>query len=188
MWWREQRVELFRLARVVIALAAAGLTAGCFEPLYGRGPNPDGDSVHDKLAAVLIKQIPAHQGTEEARLAVGMHNALQFDLNGGAGASAPTHRLEISLSSTQTSVIIDPVTGLTTAQVDGVTAYYQLIEIATGKIVLRDTSSAHVDLDIPGSQQFFAQARASRDAEDRAVQTVAEAIRNRLASYFVAGT
>ncbi len=30
--------------------------------------------------------------------------------------------------------------------------------------------------------------RAKRDAEDRAVLAVAEAIRNRLASYFVAGT
>ena len=188
MWWREQRVELFRLARVVIALAAAGLTAGCFEPLYGRGPNPDGDSVHDKLAAVLIKQIPAHQGTEDARLAVGMHNALQFDLNGGAGANAPTHRLEVTLNSTQVSVITDPVTGLTTAQVDGVTASYRLVEIATGKVVFKDTSYAHVDTDIPGSQQRFAQQRAERDAEDRAVQAVAETIRNRLASYFVAGT
>jgi len=188
MWWREHRVELFRLARVVIALAAAGLAAGCFEPLYSRGPSPDGDSVHDKLGAVLIAKIPARQGSEEARLAVGMQNALQFDLNGGAGASAPTHRLEMTLGTTEISVVVNPVTGLTTAQVSGVTANYRLIEIDTGKIVLKDTSSAHVDIDIPGSQQFFAQARASREAEDRAVQTVAEAIRNRLASYFVAGT
>jgi LPS-assembly lipoprotein len=188
MWWREHRVELFRLARVVVALAAAGLTAGCFEPLYGRGPSPDGDSIHDKLAAVLIPQIPAHQGTDEARLAVAMRNALQFDLNGAAGASAPTHRLEVTLGVTASTVIIDPVSGRPTAQVDGVTANYQLVEIATGKIVLKDTSYAHVDVDIPGSEQRFAQNRASRDAQDRAVQAAAEAIRNRLASYFVAGT
>jgi LPS-assembly lipoprotein len=30
--------------------------------------------------------------------------------------------------------------------------------------------------------------RAARDAEDRATQVIAETIRNRLASYFVAGT
>jgi LPS-assembly lipoprotein len=188
MWWREHRVTFFRLARVVIALAAAGSTAGCFEPLYGRGPSPDGDSVHDKLAAVLIPQIAARQGTDDARLAVGVRNALQFDLNGAAGASAPTHRLEVTLALTQISVMIDPVSGRPTAQVDGVTAHYQLVEIATGKVVLKDTSYAHVDTDIPGSQQRFAQQRAERDAEDRAVQAVAETIRNRLASYFVAGT
>jgi LPS-assembly lipoprotein len=80
------------------------------------------------------------------------------------------------------------VSGRPTAQIDGVTANYQLVEIATGKIVLRDTATAQVDTDSPGSQQRFAVLRAARDAEDRAVQTVAEAIRNRLASYLVAGT
>jgi LPS-assembly lipoprotein len=34
----------------------------------------------------------------------------------------------------------------------------------------------------------FAKDRAQRNAQDRAVNLVAEAIRNRLASYFVAGT
>jgi LPS-assembly lipoprotein len=188
MWWREHRASRRGLARLVIVLAAAGLTAGCFEPLYGRGPSPNGDSVHDKLGAVLIAPIPARQGSPESRLAVGMHNALQYDLNGAAGANAPTHRLDITLNTTSLSVIIDIASGRPTAQVDGVTAYYQLVEIATGKVVLKDTSYAHVDTDIPGSQQRFALQRAQRDAEDRAVQTVAEAIRNRLASYFVAGT
>ena len=63
-----------------------------------------------------------------------------------------------------------------------------VVEIATGKVVLKDNAYSHVDVDAPGSQQRFAQQRAKRDAEDRAVLTVAEAIRNRLASYFVAGT
>ncbi len=40
------------LARLAVVLAAAGLIAGCFQPLYGRGPTPDADSVHDKLAEV----------------------------------------------------------------------------------------------------------------------------------------
>ena len=40
----------------------------------------------------------------------------------------------------------------------------------------------------PAQEQRFAVQRAQRDAEDRAVQTAADAIRNRLASYFVAGT
>ena len=49
-------------------------------------------------------------------------------------------------------------------------------------------SLAHVDYDVPGAEQRFAKQRAQRDAEDRAVHVVAETIRNRLASYFVAGT
>jgi LPS-assembly lipoprotein len=188
MWWSEYRANVRLFARLAIVLAAASLTTGCFEPLYGRGPSPDADSVHDKLAAVLIAPIPARQGTDDARLVVGMRNALQYDFNGGAGANAPTHRLEVTLAATAISVIIDLESGRPTAQIDGVTAHYQLVEIATGKIVLKDTSYAHVDTDAPGSQQRFAVQRAARDAEDRALQTVAEAIRNRLASYFVAGT
>jgi LPS-assembly lipoprotein len=188
MWWREHRESVRRLARLAVVLGAASLATGCFEPLYGRGPTPDADSIHDKLTNVLIAPIPARQGSPEARIAVGMHNALQYDLNGAAGANAPTHRLEVTVESTLVSVIIDVTTGRPTAQIDGVIAHYQLVEIATGKVVLKDTTSAHVDTDSPGSQQRFAQQRADVDAQDRAVQTVAEAIRNRLASYFVAGT
>jgi LPS-assembly lipoprotein len=79
-------------------------------------------------------------------------------------------------------------TGRPTAQIDSVVAYYQLVEIATGKTVVSDSTTAHVDYDIPGQQQRFAKARAGRNAEDLATQVVAERIRNRLASYFVAGT
>ena len=51
-------------------------------------------------------------------------------------------------------------------------------------MVLNDITFVHVDYDIPGSQQRFAGQR----AEDRAMQVAADIIRNRLASYFVAGT
>jgi LPS-assembly lipoprotein len=187
MWWREPRAAA-RLARLAVVLAAAGLTAGCFEPLYGTRPSANGDSVHDKLGAVDIAPIRAREGTPESRLAVGMRNALQFDLNGGAGAGSPTHRLVITLSNTQTTVMLDVTSGRPTAQIAGVRAVYQLVEIATGKIVLRDSTFARVDTDAPGSQQRFAVQRAERDAEDRAILLAAETIRNRLASYFVAGT
>jgi LPS-assembly lipoprotein len=187
MWWREPRAAL-RLVRLAIVLAVAALTAGCFEPLYGTRPSAGGDSVRDKLAAVDIPPIPAREGTPDSRLAVGMHNALQFDLNGGAGAGSPTHRLLVTLASTQTTVMIDVISGRPTAQVDGVRATFQLVEIATGKVVLRDSTFAQVDTDAPGSEQRFAQQRALRDAQDRAIQFAAETIRNRLASYFVAGT
>ncbi len=62
------------------------------------------------------------------------------------------------------------------------------MEIATGKVVVKDSTYANVDYDAPGSEQRFAIQRAQRDAEDRAVVTAADTIRNRLASYFVAGT
>ena len=186
MWWRKHRAAPW--FRGVFVLGAAGLVAGCWQPLMGSNPGVGGDSVKDKLADVQLAPIAMRQGTPQARLAVGMHNALQFDLNGGAGASAPTHRLDVTVSPTGFTVIVDPSSGRPTAQVAGVIANYQLVEIATGKIVLKDSTVANVDYDVPGQEQRFAVQRAQRDAEDRAVQTAAEAIRNRLASYFVAGT
>jgi LPS-assembly lipoprotein len=117
-----------------------------------------------------------------------MHNALEFDLHGGSGPVAPTHRLVVNVGTTQWTVVINPTTGRPDAQIDSVAAYYTLAEIATGKTVVTDSTVAHVDYDIPGSEQRFAKSRAQRNAEDFATQVVAERIRNRLASYFVAGT
>ena len=188
MSWSEHRPVLSGLARLGLVLAVAGLLAGCFEPLYARNPSVGDESVRDKLAEVLIAPIPSRQGTPQARIAVAVRNALQFDLNGAAGASAPTHRLEISVTPVDVSVSIDPVTGRPTEEIGGMRASYQLVEIATAKIVLKDSTFSHVDYDIPGSQQRFAKQRAALDAQDRAAKVVAEAIRNRLASYFVAGT
>ncbi len=192
MWSLDHRVVAraarFAAARLGVAVGAASLLAGCFQPLYGSHPSVGGDSVKDKLAEVQIAPIPMRQGTPQARLAVGVHNALQFDLTGGAGTNAPTHRLDLTVSQSGFTVLVDPSSGRPTAQVAGVQVTYQLVEIATGKIVLQDSTYANVDYDAPGSEQRFAVQRAQRDAEDRAVQTAADTIRNRLASYFVAGT
>jgi LPS-assembly lipoprotein len=94
----------------------------------------------------------------------------------------------MTVAATSMTVIVDPVSGRPTADLDGVAVTYQLTEIATGKVVLRDTAYSHVGVDSPGPEQRFATQRAARDAQDQAVIAVAEAIRNRLASYFVAGT
>lgn len=187
MWWPDRHSAL-RVARLVLALGATGLLGGCFEPLYGAHPSVGGESIKDKLAEVQIAPIPTRQGTPQARLAVGLHNALQFDLTGGASPGSPTHRLDLTVTPTGLTVLVDPLTGRPTAQIAGVSVAYQLVEIATGKIVLQDSTMANVDYDAPGQEQRFAVQRAQRDAEDRAVQTAADAVRNRLASYFVAGT
>jgi LPS-assembly lipoprotein len=187
MWWLDRK-HMRVAARLAVMIAAAGLLAGCFEPLYGRNPSLGDDSIRDKLAEVLIPPIPTRQGSPQSRIAVAVRNALQFDLNGAAGATAPTHRLDVTVTPVEVSVSIDPVTGRPTEEIGGVSATYQLTEIATGRIVLKDSTFAHVGYDIPGSQQRFAKQRAQLDAQDRAATVVAEAIRNRLASYFVAGT
>ena len=172
--------------RLAVVLVAAGLTAGCWQPLYRATPNADG--VQDKFAAIDIPPIAAPKGTPTERVAVGLRNALQFDLHNGEHAFAPIYQLKVMV----TNVAIHRLPRPDHRPAEHTDLFRQcelpLIELATGKIVVSDSTFAHVDYDIPGSQQRFAGQRARRDAEDHAVQVVAEAIRNRLASYFVAGT
>jgi LPS-assembly lipoprotein len=188
MWWCKDRAAAGRAARLAAGLAAASLVAGCWQPLYGTGPTIATDSVQDKMQQIDIPQIPAPKGQPAARLAVALRNSLQYALNGGAGANAPTYTLKVFVATSAISVIVDNTSGRPDAQVDNVICNYQLIEMATGKTVVSDQTTARADFDIPGSAQRFAKQRAQRDAEDRAVGVVVETIRNRLASYFVAGT
>jgi LPS-assembly lipoprotein len=195
MWWFERNAAggrvapaWGRLARVAVVLAAAGLTAGCFQPLYGTQPSAATESVRDKLAQIDVPVFSVPKGQAVARVAVALRNSLQYGLNGAGGANAPTYTLKVGVGVTTLSVIVDVTSGRPDAQVASIIANYQLIEMATGKVVLSDSTFAHVDYDIPGAAQRFAKQRAQRDAEDRATEVVSDAIKNRLASYFVAGT
>jgi LPS-assembly lipoprotein len=177
-------------ARIGFVLAAASLVAGCgFQPLYGRNPSSGDESVRDRFAEVLVAPIPSKQGSAQQRVAVAIHNALEFDLNNGATPVSPTYRLTVTIAPTDVTVTIDPTSGRPIEEIGGVKVSYQLIEIGTGKVVVKDGTFANVGYDAPGpGQQRFAKQRAQIDAQDRAAKVAAEAIRNRLASYFVAGT
>jgi len=170
------------------AMALAVSLAGCFQPLYGDRA-PDGSpSLRDALSSVDIQQIPAPKATPEERLAVEIRNALIFDFTGGHAQASPTHRLKVAITSTRTSVIVDINTSRPDVENYGINATYSLTEVASGKVVVTGQTFARVSSDTPGQQQRFARARGQRDAESRAAKVIAENIRSRLASYFVAGT
>src|SRR3984893_9175479 len=103
MWWRNLRQwqALAWPARLAVVLAAAGLTAGCWQPLYGARPGPGGEGVQDKFAAVDIPPIAAPKGTPTERVAIGLRNALQFDLHNGQKTFAPVHALKVGVGSSQ---------------------------------------------------------------------------------------
>jgi LPS-assembly lipoprotein len=176
------------LMRLAITLTVAGLVAGCFQPLYSERSPTGGPVLRDHLSAIEVLQIDALKGTNESRLAVEIRNALLFDLTGGGSAAPPTHRLKIAMSSTRSSVIVDINTSRPDIEDYGINAGYVMTEIASGKIVVTGQTFARVSYDIPGQQQRFARIRGLRDAESRAAKVIAENIRLRLASYFVAGT
>ena len=189
MWWHEQRKMAGQLARVVVILAAAGLAAGCFQPLYGQMSPTGQPALAESLRGVEVLPITAASGSAEARVGTEVRNQLIFDITGGSGVAAnPTHRLLIQIASTRNQVIVDIQTARPDLENYGINAVYTLIEMVSGKAVITGQTFSRVSFDIPGQQQRFARARGLRDAENRAAKVIAENIKSRLASYFIAGT
>jgi LPS-assembly lipoprotein len=180
--------ELPRMTRLAAALALAGLTAGCFQPLYGDHAMVGGSGIADKMASVEVAAIDAPNGTRLSRVGVNVRNELMYDMTGGGPAAASNYRLDVRLTSTQLQVIVDINTARPDIQNYGIDAVYTLVDITTGKRVMKGTTFSRVSYNIPGQEQRFAGDRGLRDAEDRAAKVIADNIRNRLASYFTAGT
>jgi LPS-assembly lipoprotein len=188
MWWPEKISVLRRSLRLGVVFVIAGLTAACFQPLYGDHTLTGDSSLKNALQRVDVQQISAPNGSQLSRIAVEVRNDLVFQTGSDDPAPPPTHRLKITLGQTSMSIIVDITTNRPDVTDFGLNATYQLIEIKTGKVVVSDHTFSRVSYDVPGEEQRFAAQRALRDAENRAAQVIADSIRARLASYFVAGT
>ena len=188
MWSPDPHSALDRLIRLATTIAIAATAAACFQPVYGERNAVGGSALRDALASVDVAQIAAPKGSHLARIAVETRNELIFDLTGGSGSAPPTHRLTIHLGQTGGALIVDPLTQRMVYNNYGIDANFTMIEIAANKAVLSGLASTRVTYNAPGEEQRFAQARALRDAETRAAKVIADMIRSRLASYFVAGT
>src|SRR5262244_3572402 len=98
-------------ARLVAVAALAALTAGCFQPMYAE--HTDGTpGLREKLMGVEIPPVDKPNASREARVGVEIRNQLAFKLYGTATGMPPTHRLVIRFTSSRSSLIIDPNTGL----------------------------------------------------------------------------
>jgi LPS-assembly lipoprotein len=183
MWSAKSRIAI----RLLAVAALAGLTAGCFQPMYAE--RSDGTpGLRDKLMGVEIPPVDKANASREARIGVEIRNALAFKLYGQATGMPPTHKLVLKFSTSRSSLMLDPNTALPSSENYGIDAQYNLVDLATNKSVMTGSTFSRVSYDIPGYMQRFARARAFRDAEDRAAQEIAENIQTRLASYFTAGT
>ena len=175
------------VVRLLAVSALAALTAGCFQPMYAE--HADGTpALRDKLMGVELPPVDKPNASPEARIGVEIRNALAFKLYGTATGTAPTHRLVLRFSTSKSSLLVDPNTGLPTSENLGIDAQYNLIEITSNKSVMTGTTFSRVTYDVPGSYQRFARTRAIRDGEDRAAQEIADNIQTRLAAFFYAGT
>lgn len=176
------------VARLAVVGLLAASVGGCFQPLYGEHTVGGGPGIQTAMSGVVVQQIAANNGTPEARIAVELRNNLMFAISGGHSPAVPTHELRVRMTTTRLSVIVDITTSRPDVENYGINAYYELVDLRTNKVVVTDQTFSRVSYDIPGQTQRFARSRGLRDAENRAAQVIAENIRNRLASYFVAGT
>ena len=184
MWSARSRIAV----RLLAVAALAGLTAGCFQPMYAE--RSDGTpALRDKLMGVDLPPVDKPNGSRDARLGVEIRNALAFKLYGQATGAPPTHKLVLRFTTSRSSLILDPNTALPSSENYGIDAQYNLVDLATNKSVMTGSTFSRVSYDtFSGTMQRFARTRALRDAEDRAAQEIADNIQTRLASYFTAGT
>jgi LPS-assembly lipoprotein len=185
---RALRLLLPLALRLVVIGGAAATLAGCFQPMYGDAKLTATPSVAANMSAVDVNQIVAPNGTPLSRIAVSVRNRLLFGLTGGSAAAPPVYRLNILINGSSESLIVDINSGRPDTQDYALNASYTLIEVKTGNPIFTSQTFARVSYDIPGQAQRFARDRGLRDAEDRAAQQIADNIRARLASFFVAGT
>ena len=174
--------------RIAAVIALGALNAACFQPLYATRSVVGGAPLGTALAQVQVEHVDAPNGTPESRIAVELQNALGFEMNGGGGMISPTHRLKVRMTLGRSSIITDITTGRVEAEITGIDATFTLTELATDKAVMSGRTFARVSSDYPGQQQRFARVRARIDAENRAAKVIAENVRTRVASFFVAGT
>jgi|ERR1041384_244468 LPS-assembly lipoprotein len=181
MWWRNS-------LRIAAVIGLGALNAACFQPLYASRSFNGQAPIGAALAQVQVDRINAPNGTPEARIAVELQEALKLEINGSEGLISPTHVLKVRMSVGRSSIITDITTGRVMAEITGIDAGFDLTELATGKVVMRGSTFTRVSSDYPGQQQRFARVRARIDAENRAARVIAENVRTRVASFFVAGT
>ena len=188
-WPESARPTRLLLAKLLMAMSLAGLTAGCFQPLYGtQSPIGGTGGVGAKLDTVEVAPIDAPNGTRLSRVGVNVRNELMYQLTGGGAAAAPNYRLDVRLSSTNIQVIVDINTARPDIQNYAIDAVYTLTNVSNGQKVVSGQTFSRVSYNIPGQQQRFAGDRGLRDAENRAAKVIAENIRSRLASDFTSGT
>ncbi len=157
-----------------MALALGLPLTGCgLQPMYGGGAS---SSIAQGLAAVDVPPIPGRDGWL-------VRNALQERL-GAAGNATPRYRLDVRLD--------DALEALGVLNDDTISrerrilrSRYQLIDLATGEILLDATAGSDAGIDVVSSEYatIAAEQRAlellARDVADRMTRRIALTLRER---------
>ena len=149
------------------AMMALALTACGLEPMYAGGAS---SNLAQGLAAVDVPAIPGRDGWL-------VRNALQERL-GVAGETTPQYRLDVRLD--------DSLEALGVLNDDTISrerrilrARYQLIDLASGEILLDATAGSDAGIDVVSSE--YATIAAEQRALENLAQDVAERMTRRIA-------
>jgi LPS-assembly lipoprotein len=153
-----------------LTLILAVLLSGCgLHPLYASGDN---GSVAGLLRRVQLAPIPGRAGWL-------MYNKLKQRL-GEMGDSAPAYRLDVKLDE---NIIGLGIRGdrATTRERETLRARYQLVNLATGQVVVDATAGSDEGIDVVSSE--YATVAAEQTAQERLADLVADDIVSRLGVY-----
>ena len=164
-------------SRAGIVLAATLVVAGCgFRPLYAPpAEDTSADSVYafDALKTVAIGLIPDREGQY-------LRNRLIRLLHPFGRGSETQYVLNVTISESRSDLAVQKSAVATRANLN-VTGTYSLIDPATGKAVTTGSVNATSGFNI--FQSEFQTVIAEQGARERALNSVAEGMRLRLAGY-----
>jgi LPS-assembly lipoprotein len=165
-----RKLGILAATATAVSLSACSDGTG-FRPVYGNfGTSAAVDS---KLAQIEMATIPGRVGQR-------VRNELIFQTTGGQNPLPPAYRLEIVLTESLTSTLVQR-DGDSLSQIYALNATFRLVNINDRSVVLQGTSFGRA-----GFERFtsvLANVRAREDAENRAATTVATDIRGRLAAF-----
>jgi LPS-assembly lipoprotein len=158
---------MMRLAFLFSALLA--LTGCGLQPLYGGGPS---GVVATTLRSVEVSPIPDRTGWL-------LHNKL-VDRLGASGSARPAYRLDVTLDDNITSFGIRTDQAATRER-RTLRARYQLVDLASGTVVLDATAGSDAGIDIVSSE--YATVAAEQTAAENLAEVVADQIVARLGAF-----
>ncbi|MFW6027706.1 MAG: hypothetical protein ACOC91_02750 [bacterium] len=160
-----------------VLISALMLSACGFRPLYGQ--TDDGGGLGDRLAAVEVEEVRGPNDREfKTALDMQMYPA-------GRPADAQTqYLLQVQLKADRVGLAIQPDASITRYDYN-LAGQYRLLDVSSGKAVHQGVATAKTAWNVVDSQ--FATLAARRDAEDRAIRSLSEEIRMRVALFLATG-
>lgn len=169
-----------RRAMIAVALVAAGLAGGCFQPLYAENTRSvTGGTIKDTMKEVEIPEIKGLIGHY-------LRNEMVFELDGSGEPDRPKRlKFDAQIAEALEVVTVDYANGRADSAVLVATATWSVTDIATGKVVSSGTNAVRAPYE--RSSQRFSTVRAARDAQIKAAKNLATLIRGQMAADLVAG-